>query len=93
MPAVAIDGELAVPASVCRLALLADPNLRHLRTLQRLERVDPHDEDSAAAGGGLHGQYPSWDTGQPEGGRPSALPLLHRPGSVSVSLGASAKGT
>jgi hypothetical protein len=84
-------GWLLQPASAvwrCSLIRTCDTS-----ATQRLEGVDPHDEDGAAAGGGLHGQHPSWDTGQPEGGRPSALPLLHRPGSVSVSLGASATRT
>jgi hypothetical protein len=68
MPTVATHGELAVPASVCRLALLADPDLRHVRTLRWSVDVDPHDEDRATSGWGLHGQHASLDTGQPEGG-------------------------
>jgi hypothetical protein len=37
--------------------------------------IDHHDEDRAAAGGGLHSQHPSWDTGQPESGLPTAVSL------------------
>jgi hypothetical protein len=33
------------------------------------------DKDRAAAGGGLHSQHPSWDTGQPESGLPTAVSL------------------
>ena len=91
IPTVATHGELAVPASVCRLALLADPDLRHVRTVRCSVDVDPHDEDRATSGRGS--SWPACVFGyRPTGRRPNPRRCRYpwQPASVSVSLNASA---